>query len=710
MPTAQHRKFDGGMNQDVASFLLGEGEGYGSTNILFDKIGIARKRGGIPGVGATTAYAGDHFGVVTKDDASAAFYMQNASSTAVSYVNTATGAMTQIYVVTSDALVNEGRPFSHYGFLIFPCFSSTFAAGAIAPAVAAGADGAVAGYSFTNPVTVTAGDKQMVCNAADNPLTHLQVGQIVVITGLLSIYVGRVTRLVSSTAFEVYPTPTSGLTFVVGSTYNAWSAPQTVATGQQATIGGKVGMSFQGRMLLGNISRRDTSGANRLEFFPRRVAFSSLAIENDTTGLGMQGAVYLHNQGFPQYNYFDIPGQDPLTAMSATGFGDAVFFSAFKTFRLTGNLSTQFGTQQSVTWTVREIPNSVGCMSERSVQRSPRGVIFAHDSGVYVTDGTNMRPLMAKRISNLWKNLVAANGNKNFVIYGSAILRGTHYYICGTSNSQPWGLLVNLDTLAWGQIFGKSNAPASWIINSSVQDPTDPGTIWGLKWFNVGGGAPSMTGGQLVKLDQMFNPSASNRADSDGTVVSWVYQTRPFHEDSPTIQKIWRQFTVEYKNVGGTNARVQPVSMLDGAEAAVAGGSLLPLPQQDVYTITNATNATPIVLTTSINHGIVADSWVHVSQVVGNTAANGPWRVASVTSNTITLLGSVGNANYISGGTVQAFDSRDFSLEGTIMQQVPDTNSSCIVYRFYDQGTPGADEFELWGIAHTWDERDPHSE
>ena len=70
------------------------------------------------------------------------------------------------------------------------------------------------------------------------------------------------------------------------------------------------------------------------------------------------------------------------------------------------------------------------------------------------------------------------------------------------------------------------------------------------------------------------------------------------------------------------------------------------------YTVTAATNATPIVLTTSANHNVVAGDLVIVRGVTGNTAANGTFTAQAVTANTITLSESAGNAAYVSGGAV----------------------------------------------------------
>lgn len=70
-----------------------------------------------------------------------------------------------------------------------------------------------------------------------------------------------------------------------------------------------------------------------------------------------------------------------------------------------------------------------------------------------------------------------------------------------------------------------------------------------------------------------------------------------------------------------------------------------------ILTITNATNASPIVITTSAVHGIPDVGWVTVASVGGNTAANGQWVAQRVDNTSLILRGSVGNAAYISGGT-----------------------------------------------------------
>lgn len=76
------------------------------------------------------------------------------------------------------------------------------------------------------------------------------------------------------------------------------------------------------------------------------------------------------------------------------------------------------------------------------------------------------------------------------------------------------------------------------------------------------------------------------------------------------------------------------------------------MPQQafQTKTITNATNASPIVVTVT-SHGYATGDQAIISGVLGNTAANGNWTITVLTANTFSLDGSVGNGAYTSGGT-----------------------------------------------------------
>jgi hypothetical protein len=72
---------------------------------------------------------------------------------------------------------------------------------------------------------------------------------------------------------------------------------------------------------------------------------------------------------------------------------------------------------------------------------------------------------------------------------------------------------------------------------------------------------------------------------------------------------------------------------------------------QSTGTITGATNASPIVVT-STAHGLGVGDFVAIRSVGGNTAPNDQiWLIEAVAANTFTLASSTGNGAYTSGGT-----------------------------------------------------------
>jgi hypothetical protein len=65
-------------------------------------------------------------------------------------------------------------------------------------------------------------------------------------------------------------------------------------------------------------------------------------------------------------------------------------------------------------------------------------------------------------------------------------------------------------------------------------------------------------------------------------------------------------------------------------------------------TVTDATNATPIVITTDGPHYFVTGHTVTISGVNGNTAANGTWVITKLTATTFELDTSAGNGDFTS--------------------------------------------------------------
>lgn len=92
---------------------------------------------------------------------------------------------------------------------------------------------------------------------------------------------------------------------------------------------------------------------------------------------------------------------------------------------------------------------------------------------------------------------------------------------------------------------------------------------------------------------------------------------------------------------------------IDDAFASYA--SMTPSASPGTATVTGATNASPIVITTSAAHGFTTGDTIQILNVLGNTAANGTWIITVQSSTTFALTGpngSTGNGAYVSGGNV----------------------------------------------------------
>lgn len=83
-------------------------------------------------------------------------------------------------------------------------------------------------------------------------------------------------------------------------------------------------------------------------------------------------------------------------------------------------------------------------------------------------------------------------------------------------------------------------------------------------------------------------------------------------------------------------------------------------------TITGATNAAPIVVT-SAAHGVSTGQAVTVAGVGGNTAANGAFVATAIDANTFSLQGTTGNSAYTSGGTWKTTGLYGVHLSGSIL-------------------------------------------
>src|SRR5574344_1003032 len=104
-------------------------------------------------------------------------------------------------------------------------------------------------------------------------------------------------------------------------------------------------------------------------------------------------------------------------------------------------------------------------------------------------------------------------------------------------------------------------------------------------------------------------------------------------------------------------------TQLGGSDFIKSDGStdFTRLQSYKTYTVSNATNATPIVIT-AVGHGFLTGDKVYISGVGGNTAANGIFTITKIGTDTFSLDGSVGNGAFTTNGTAVIYPSADKNL------------------------------------------------
>lgn len=135
--------------------------------------------------------------------------------------------------------------------------------------------------------------------------------------------------------------------------------------------------------------------------------------------------------------------------------------------------------------------------------------------------------------------------------------------------------------------------------------------------------------------------------------ILYNYNTSPGNQNSGVLE-FWKPLYEFWGYcVNGTSALQTPGGMASTASTT--------------YSISAASNASPISVVTTSTNALFTGQWVQITGVNGNTTTNGIWSITVVNSTTFTLNGSTGNGAYTGGGTVAttAFSGPTNLWEGT---------------------------------------------
>jgi hypothetical protein len=169
-------------------------------------------------------------------------------------------------------------------------------------------------------------------------------------------------------------------------------------------------------------------------------------------------------------------------------------------------------------------------------------------------------------------------------------------------------------------------------------------------------------------IDEVFVPDTENAAAPLALALGFTYTSTPSvggaldwlsaHGSERGQQRQFGEPTADYRQrVRNIPDSVSPSAIVNSVQG-VANQRGLPIPivkepefWSPEQSVTNATNATPIVVTTLASHGYATNETVEVFGVLGNLAANGIWQVDVLTDTTFQLRGSVGSGAYVASPT-----------------------------------------------------------
>src|SRR5574344_2772738 len=138
------------------------------------------------------------------------------------------------------------------------------------------------------------------------------------------------------------------------------------------------------------------------------------------------------------------------------------------------------------------------------------------------------------------------------------------------------------------------------------------------------------------------------------------------------------------QNFADVKSAVDPLQTdVADIKTQLTGGFVLPdgsvdftrLQSYKSYVVSNATNATPIVIT-AVAHPFITGDKVQISGVGGNTVANGVFTITKLGTDTFSLDGSVGNGTFTTNGSAIIYPSADDNLVNKIYvdnKHLPDT-------------------------------------
>lgn len=207
-------------------------------------------------------------------------------------------------------------------------------------------------------------------------------------------------------------------------------------------------------------------------------------------------------------SYVDIA--EPVTAMASYG-GALLVWTRKQLIRILGDAPPGDDNFNMFPQPI----SATGCIDARSVVKGSRGVYFANENGVYLTDGARVEEVTVGEsggISSYWRGIMSGFSPQLGFVVAAGLFLDKFLFVTvtrvGVSTEQ---LLCHLPNKAWTTMSGSLAAD---MYATSVSATADGNEIYLASPFDT-----DATHCRMVKASGIFAPSAYNGYDADGVTV-----------------------------------------------------------------------------------------------------------------------------------------------------------------------------------------------
>lgn len=157
----------------------------------------------------------------------------------------------------------------------------------------------------------------------------------------------------------------------------------------------------------------------------------------------------------------------------------------------------------------RTVIGSVGCTDARSICVQENNVLFANPRGIYLTNGSGFASLTTEgQIEAYWQGLFSGYSASSWTI-AAGIFRSFYFVTIMNGSTHIDTLMCNVPRRAWWRMTNTKACAYATAVGISEE------------LYYADRSAP-----KIVSMSGIFNPTASNKADADGTAVAPQAQLR----------------------------------------------------------------------------------------------------------------------------------------------------------------------------------------